>query len=106
MAEEPTAPVPAPEPGANTSSTVPDANTPMHVKVYSPFHVYFDGTAESVTSENDTGEFDILGHHKNFLTLLHAGNIIVRSGDKEEKVEITSGVMHVKADEVIVFLDV
>ncbi len=79
----------------------------MHVKVYSPFHVYFDGEAVSISAENDTGTFDILGRHKNFLTLLRPGDVTVRTGrGDDEKIPISNGIMHVKADEVIVFLDV
>lgn len=78
----------------------------MHVKVYAPFKTYFDGMAESISAANDTGPFDILPKHHNFMTLLSACDIIVRAGEREEKVTITRGIMHVKADEVKVFLDV
>jgi F0F1-type ATP synthase epsilon subunit len=79
----------------------------MHVKVYSPFKVYYDKIANSISAENDTGPFDILARHKNFMTLLNPGDIIVReNGQDDFKVKITRGVMHVKADRVIVFLDV
>lgn len=80
--------------------------THMHIKVYAPFKVYFDGLAESITAENTTGPFDILATHHNFMTLLSPCEIVVRNGDKEEKVKINRGIMHVKKDEVIVFLDV
>lgn len=78
----------------------------MHVKVYAPFKVYFDGIAESISAANDTGPFDILPKHHNFMTLLSECEIIVRAAGREEKIEITRGIMHVKADKVIVFLDV
>lgn len=78
----------------------------MHVKVYAPFRVYYDGMAESVSAVNDTGPFDILPKHHNFMTLISPCDIVVRTGDKEEKITVTRGIMHVKADEVIVFLDV
>lgn len=78
----------------------------MYVKIYAPFKVYFDGQAESVTAVNDTGVFDVLPRHHNFMTLLNTGDIIVRSDRGEEKISITRGVMHVKADQVVVFLDV
>lgn len=93
----------------DTSSEKPAKNETgaMHVKVYSPFHVYFDGEAVSISAENDTGTFDILGRHKNFLTLLRPGDVTVRTGrGDDEKIPISNGIMHVKADEVIVFLDV
>lgn len=79
----------------------------MYIKVYAPFKVYFDGLAESISAINDTGPFDILPRHHNFMTLLSACDIVVRtSGRSEEKITISRGIMHVKADRVIVFLDV
>lgn len=78
----------------------------MHIKVYAPFKVYYDGPAESISAENDTGPFDVLATHHNFMTLLSACDIVVRNEGKEERITITRGIMHVKADEVIVFLDV
>lgn len=78
----------------------------MHVKVYAPFKVYYDGVAESVSAENTTGPFDILGKHHNFMTLLSPCDIVVRNDGQEEKVPINYGIMHVKQDEIIVFLDV
>lgn len=78
----------------------------MHVKVYAPFKVYFDGEALSVSAENETGPFDILPRHHNFMTLLSPGVINVRTTRGDEQVTIQRGIMHVKADRVIVFLDV
>lgn len=78
----------------------------MYVKVYAPFHTYFDGIAESISAVNETGPFDILPRHHNFMTLLSPGDIVVRTDRGEEKITITRGIMHVKADDVVVFLDV
>ncbi len=79
----------------------------MHVKIYAPFKVYFDGQAESLSAANDTGPFDILVGHHNFLSLLKPGLVRVRSPGKPDFVlNISRGVMHVKADQVTVFLDV
>ena len=84
----------------------PSASNSMHVKVYSPFKVYFDEEAESISAVNDTGAFDILPSHHNFMTLLSAGEILIRATRGEQKIRISRGIMHVKADKVIVFLDV
>jgi F0F1-type ATP synthase epsilon subunit len=78
----------------------------MHVKVYAPFKVYFDGIATSISAVNDTGPFDILPQHHNFMTLISQGEVIVRTEKSEEKFKIMRGIMHVKADDVVVFLDV
>ena len=79
----------------------------MQIKVWAPFRVYFDGVASSVSAKNTTGEFDVLPHHKNFITLLSSCNIVVRADNKPDFIlPITRGIMHVKADKTIVFLDI
>jgi hypothetical protein len=79
----------------------------MQVKVYSPFRDYYDGRAFSVSAANETGPFDILPKHHNFISLLTQCDLVIRTVEKgEQKVIISGGVMHVKADQVIVFLDV
>jgi hypothetical protein len=79
----------------------------MQVKVYSPFRNYYDSTAFSITAENATGPFDILPRHHNFISLLSACDLIIRpTAGGEQKIVISGGIMHVKADQVIVFLDV
>jgi F0F1-type ATP synthase epsilon subunit len=79
----------------------------MHVKVASPFTTYFDGQAFSLSGENATGPFDILPMHHNFMSLLQPCTIVIRTAtSEEEKIEIGGGLLHVKADKVIVFLDV
>ncbi len=80
----------------------------MHVKVYSPSKTYFDELASSISGENATGPFDILPHHHNFISLLKACELTVRRPDNgaEQRIKISGGIMHVKADRVIVFLDI
>lgn len=79
----------------------------MRVKVYSPFRDYYDGQAFSISAVNATGPFDILPKHHNFISLLKSCEIVVRTvGEGDRKIIIGGGIMHVKADRVIVFLDV
>lgn len=86
----------------------PDALPTMHIKVYSPFKVYFDEAGYSISGSNKTGPFDILPHHHNFLTLLGVCELVIRPvrGTDEQKIRISGGLMHVKADRVTVFLDI
>ncbi|HCM51641.1 TPA: hypothetical protein DIS56_00695 [Candidatus Saccharibacteria bacterium] len=77
------------------------------VKIYSPSKVYFDGQALTFSAVNDTGPFDILPRHKNFMSLLRPCNIRIRKPDNLEFVlPISRGVLHVKQDKVTVFLDI
>ena len=79
----------------------------MQVKIYAPFATYFDGSASSVSATNDTGPFDILPRHKNFMCLLNPGELRVRTSGKEDfAMTVDQAVMHVKSDKVTVFLNV
>jgi hypothetical protein len=89
------------------SNVEDDGQLSMRVKVSSPFHDYYEGQAFSVTAENATGPFDILPRHHNFISLLTPCELVLRTVTKgEQRVKISGGIMHVKADEVVVFLDV
>ncbi|MFO0882392.1 MAG: F0F1 ATP synthase subunit epsilon [Candidatus Saccharimonadales bacterium] len=79
----------------------------FHLKVYAPFKNYFEGEVDSVSAANDTGPFDILAGHHNFITLLNPCDLVIRSAGKDDEIiKITRGIMQVKADDVVVFLDV
>jgi F0F1-type ATP synthase epsilon subunit len=80
----------------------------MIVKVYAPFHNYFEGPAVSISAVNDTGPFDILAGHHKFLTLIVTCELDIRTGNdgSAEKIKIDKGIMFVKEDRVVVFLDV
>lgn len=83
-----------------------DGRPVMDVKVYAPFRVYFEGDAYSVTATNDTGPFDILPMHRNFLCMLVPCNLVVDSPVGKKNIKVSRALMHVKADRVVVFMDV
>lgn len=95
-----------PESAAAVAVAAAQQSERLHVKVYAPFKVYFDGEAVSVSAVNETGPFDVLRQHHNFMTLLSPCTIVVRTDRGDEQIPIQRGIMHVKADQVIVFLDV
>jgi len=78
----------------------------INLKIYSPFKVYFNGPAKSVSAENATGPFDVLPKHHNFMTLLNACEVTVVKENGQQKYKIAKGIMHVKQNQVVVFLDV
>lgn len=78
----------------------------IRVKIYSPFKTYFDGAAASISAVNDTGPFDILPNHHRFMTILNAGEVTVREGENNLRYKIDKGIMHVRENQVVVFLDV
>jgi len=90
---------------AHDSTLDPEAT--MAVKVFSPREVYYDGSATSLTAENETGVFDVLPLHHSFITLLKAGTIsIAVDKNKKKEFEIAKGLLRAKNNTVVVFLDV
>lgn len=53
-------------------------NLNLHVRIISPQQLILDTNAESVSSKNAQGNFDILAQHANFITLVENAPIIVR----------------------------
>ena len=78
----------------------------MDIKVYAPFQMYFEGKAVSLTAENETGPFDILPRHHNFLCMLVPCNLIIKTPEDTKTIKIARALMHVKAEKVTVFVDV
>jgi len=79
----------------------------MQVKVYSPFRDYYDGEAFSLSAVNTTGPFDVLPQHYNFISLLGACDLVIRTVNLgEQRIRISGGLLHVKANRAVVFLDV
>ncbi len=106
MAEEQT---PSSESDDSVHAVTPsrDGKPAMAVKVYAPFRVYFEGDAVSVSAVNATGPFDILPRHKNFLCMLVPCDLVIKPVDGDLKtIKIHRALMHVKADRVVVFVDV
>ena len=67
---------------------------------------YFDGKLVTFTSLNDTGEFDILSEHANFISLIRNYIIIDKGLPSEQKLVISNGILRVKENKVEVFLEV
>jgi len=98
----------APNPQTEQEQVVakPSGKPTMAVKVYAPFQVYFEGDAFSVSAVNATGPFDILPKHHNFLCMLEPCMLAIKAPQGDKNIKIHRALMHVKADRVVVFMDV
>lgn len=79
----------------------------LQVKVFSRSETFFEGNARTLSARNDTGPFDILPQHHNFITLLQPGTLSIRVDEGEvQEFEIEGGLMRVKSDIITIFLGV
>jgi F0F1-type ATP synthase epsilon subunit len=92
---------------ADEQAVAKDPSKPsIAVKVYAPFKVYYEGEAYSISAVNETGPFDILPKHHNFLCMLVPCNLILETPSGRKIVKISRALMHVKSERVVVFMDV
>ena len=80
---------------------------PAELKVIarSPFHRYFDGPASSVSAVNKVGEFDVLPGHADLFSMLSPCEIIIETTSEPVKFEISNGIITVRDNEVLLFVN-
>lgn len=78
----------------------------LHVIARSPFELYFNGDANSVTATNRVGVFDVLPGHADFFSMLEPCEVTIDplSGDPVV-VQVNSGIVTVRDNEAHLFLN-
>jgi F0F1-type ATP synthase epsilon subunit len=78
----------------------------LQVVIKSRKKEFYNDYASSVTSLNDTGVFDILAHHANFITLIKNIIIVDEGLPTRKEFKLERGVMRVKDDIVTAYLGI
>ncbi len=78
----------------------------LNVVARAPFHVYFEGAAQSISASNRIGDFAILPGHADFFSILNPGEVSIETGDKPVNFSISSGIMTVRDNQVLLFVNV
>jgi F-type H+-transporting ATPase subunit epsilon len=80
-----------------------DAPRKLSIKVFSPYETFYQGPAKSLSAANRIGPFDILFGHSNFFTLLSPGYVRINTGYDSITIEINSGILRVKNNQITLF---
>ena len=56
-------------------------NPTLHIRILSPQQLILDTQAQSVTSNNTQGDFDILPLHANFITVIENEPIVIHTSE-------------------------
>jgi F0F1-type ATP synthase epsilon subunit len=81
------------------------ADAALNVIARAPFEVYYEGPAIAVSAANRIGEFDVLPGHADFFSMLEPGEIIidVKEGEDPVSFQISTGIITVRDNEVMLF---
>ena len=72
----------------------------MNVSLVSPEPALFDGDATAVVAPAYDGKVGILRRHAPFLTLLGAGDLVIRTGSGARRFHVEGGFLQVVGDRV------
>jgi F-type H+-transporting ATPase subunit epsilon len=78
----------------------------LTVSARGPFNVYYEGDASAVTATNRVGEFDILPGHADFFSVLSPGDVIIETASDPVNFSISNGIITVRDNEVLLFVNI
>lgn len=78
----------------------------LHVIARAPFHIYYEGLAHRVSAANKVGLFDILPGHADFFSLIIAGDVAIETDTDTITFPITNGIVTVRDNEVMLFVNI
>ena len=77
----------------------------INFKIATPEKVVYKDDVDSVTVPTEMGEITILPNHIPLISILKAGEIIIRKGEGETTVSVAGGFLEVLSTKVVVLAD-
>lgn len=77
----------------------------LTVVARAPFQIYYEGPAQVVSAQNSVGTFDILPGHADFFSMLTPGKILIETGENPVAIPITNGIITVRDNSVMLFIN-
>ncbi len=68
--------------------------------------IVFEGPVFAVSSINETGPFDVLFNHANFVCTIKDNLIIHQTGNRKQEIKIDTGILSVKANKIEVYIGI
>jgi F-type H+-transporting ATPase subunit epsilon len=77
----------------------------IKIDIVTAERVVYSADADAVIAPGVEGQLGILPHHAPLMTVLQAGELVVRKGAQEDIMAISGGFLEVRPDHVIVLAD-
>jgi F0F1-type ATP synthase epsilon subunit len=81
-------------------------STRLKVIARAPFQLYYEGVAKLVSAENRVGKFDILPGHADFFSVMTPCEVVIETDKDPVNINITNGIIGVRDDSVLLFLNI
>ena len=77
----------------------------LKIDIVTAERIVYSAEVDIVIAPGVEGQLGILPHHAPLMTILQAGELVVRKGAEEESLAISGGFLEVRPDRVIVLAD-
>src|SRR4030042_1056146 len=77
----------------------------LKIDIVTAERIVYSAEADAVIAPRVVGRLGILPHHAPLMTILQAGELVVRKGEQEEIMAISGGFLEVRPDHIIVLAD-
>ncbi|MDP2656693.1 MAG: ATP synthase F1 subunit epsilon [bacterium] len=78
---------------------------PLHISIVSPERELFAGEADQITMPTQEGEITVLPGHVSLVSLLKAGEVLIKQNGDVIPMVVSGGFAHIEARRVIVLAD-
>ena len=89
----------------NINQSTNGSGETIHVIIRNRTQILFDDEVKSVTSKNDTGIFDVLPEHTNFISLITSPLVLGKVDGKKQEIVFQNGLIKVKDNAVFCYVD-
>ncbi len=76
----------------------------INIKIITPQSTLYSGTAQSISSFNSKGKFDILVNHSHFVSEIQKKIIIIDNENNEKVFNLKNGVIRCANNEVQIYI--
>ncbi len=76
----------------------------INIKIISPQNTLYTGEAQSISSFNSKGKFDILVNHSHFISEIQKEIIVIDNEKKQKVFNLKNGVLRCANNEVQIYI--
>ena len=77
----------------------------IHIKIQTRQEIIYEGDVLSVSSKNDTGPFDILPEHANFISIVKDQIVLRFPNKQQQQFRLQTGILQVEEGRVNVYIE-